>query len=86
MVAVLALYVYMGLSVAVVCIYHTAWAGSTLLIFMKGQCESLMIGIGARETYSHVFFVSIIFEFGCSVLVHTSAIIHQPSYVRTVWG
>ena len=48
---------------AVVCIYHTAWAGSTLLIFMKGQCESLMIGIGARETYSHVFFVSIIFVF-----------------------
>ena len=41
---------------AVVYRYHTAWAGSTLLIFMKGQCESLMIGIGARETYSHVFF------------------------------
>ena len=48
------------MSVAAVCIYHTAWAGSRLLIFTKGQCESLMIGIGARETYSHVFFVSII--------------------------
>ena len=32
-------------------LYHLAWAGFTLLIFTKGQCESLMIGIGAAETY-----------------------------------
>ena len=31
---------------------------STLLILMKGQCEGLTVGISARETNSHVFFVS----------------------------
>ena len=48
---------------AVVYRYHTAWAGSRLLIFTKGQCESLIRRDRRGETYSHVFFVSIIFEF-----------------------
>ena len=40
-----------------------AWAGLTLLILIKGQCEGLTAGISTRETYSHVFFVSIVFVF-----------------------
>ena len=37
-----------------------AWAGLTLLILTWGQCEGLNTGVSTRETYSHVFFVSII--------------------------
>ena len=55
------------------CVYISslAWAGLTLLILTWGQCESLMIGIGARETYSHVFFVSIILWYSGKVKVLT---------------
>ncbi len=52
--AVLVLYVHRGAE-AVVCIYHTAWAVIALLILTWGQCEGLVVGIGTRETYSHVF-------------------------------
>ena len=46
---------------AVVChIYRSAWAGFTLLILMKGQCESLNGGIGAeRDITPTSFFVSV---------------------------
>ena len=69
--------VLFGVCHAVVYAYIiTAWAGFQLLILLQGQCESLMIGIGARETYSHVFFVSIILS-----LVVACWFIHQPSSI-----
>ena len=58
--------VYIGTMPWCVYISSLAWAGLTLLILTWGQCEGLIFGISTRETYSHVFFVSIIlmFEFG----------------------
>ena len=43
-------YMYVWDAQAVVCIYvHSTWAGLTLLILIKGQCEGLTAGIGAER-------------------------------------
>ena len=39
-----------------VCIYHSTWAGFTLLILKWGQCESLKIGIGAERNFTPTSF------------------------------
>ena len=51
--------VLFGVCHAVVYAYIiTAWAGFQLLILTKGQCESLIDGIGTEKFTPHVFFVS----------------------------
>ena len=39
-----------------VCIYHSTWAGFTLLILSKGQCEGLTSGIGAERNFTPTSF------------------------------
>ena len=40
---------------------QSAWAGFTLLILMRGQCEGLKLGIGAERNFTPTsFFVSVL--------------------------
>ena len=49
-------YIRLGLSGRSGLVYHSAWAGFTLLILMKGQCESLIPGIGAERNFTPTSF------------------------------
>ena len=40
----------------VVYIYHSTWAGFTLLILTWGQCEGLILGIGAERNFTPTSF------------------------------
>ena len=45
------MYIYVWGCRLMPCLYsQSAWAGLTLLILMRGQCEGLKLGMGARET------------------------------------
>ena len=59
-------------------IYRSAWAGFTLLILIWGQCESLNVGIGTEELYSHVFF--------CSLFIRDDSIFRMLMRVTTSKG
>ena len=57
----LSVYMYVWDAQALVGILHnqSAWAGFTLLILTWGQCEGLILGIGAERNFTPTsFFVS----------------------------
>ena len=58
----LSVYMYVWDAQALVGILHnqSAWAGFTLLILTWGQCEGLILGIGAERNFTPTsFFVSV---------------------------